>query len=199
MLGFDIDDVIADTSTEFLRLLREKHNVTDFQREDWTSFKIKDCEKSVDIDIIIAIFDELFQNPLENGIQPMVGAIEGLKELRKLTPITLVTARPSAKPIHDWIRSLDAELADQIEVHATNNHDGKVQPLLDRNIKFFVDDRIETCRMIRDAGITPILYAQSWNSAGEVQRVNNWKELVPVVTQMVTDAQVAPSKTAQTR
>ena len=46
---------------------------------------------------------------------------------------------------------------------ATGDPDSKLQYLQEQKIRFFVEDRLETCLHLSGHGITPILFAQPWN------------------------------------
>ena len=64
----------------------------------------------------------------------------------------------------------------------TGSHKNKVDVLRERNIGCFVDDRLETCDLIHEAGILPILYKQPWNRVAHPYReINSWKELEALI------------------
>ena len=54
--------------------------------------------------------------------------------------------------------------------------------LSERNISYFVEDRLETCFPLQGAGITPILFKQPWNRKNHpFIEVGNWRELESLI------------------
>jgi hypothetical protein len=67
-------------------------------------------------------------------------------------------------------------------VVATGTHESKAGVLLEHNISHFVDDRLETCYLLRDAGITPVLFKQPWNrELHPFIEIENWGELEALI------------------
>jgi hypothetical protein len=54
--------------------------------------------------------------------------------------------------------------------------------LTERNISCFVEDRLETCYPLREAGVTPILFRQPWNRKRHpFTEVGSWQELESMI------------------
>ena len=71
---------------------------------------------------------------------------------------------------------------DQFEVIPTGAYEAKTSVLLDRRISFFVEDRLETCFLLREAGITPVLFKQPWNrEPHDFIEVGSWGELESLI------------------
>ena len=69
-----------------------------------------------------------------------------------------------------------------MEIIATGSYDGKVAVLLERGIEYFVEDRLETCYPIQDAGITPVLFKQPWNRRQHpFIEVSGWDEIEDLI------------------
>ena len=65
-----------------------------------------------------------------------------------------------------------------MEVITTGSFDAKADVLNQKKMTFFVEDRLETCYMLQQAGITPILFKQPWNRKEHpFIEVGSWKEL----------------------
>ncbi len=177
-IAFDVDDVFADTMSLFLDIARNEHHLEELQREDITSYMVEDCI-DVDVKILADIFTKILDGSHAAELKPVKGAVEVLTRLgRNYSPIIFVTARNSLNSIVDWIHRvlpLDPAL---IEVIATGSFDGKVEVLLNKGISFFVEDRLETCFLLMEAGVTPILFKRPWNRREHpFVEVGSWDEL----------------------
>jgi uncharacterized HAD superfamily protein len=163
-LAFDIDGVVADIMTPFLALVRERYNRGHHLRYDHiTTFMLSEC-LDLPIHIINEIIRELIDRPHELPVEPFPHAVPVLTRLAQETPLLFVTARDRRQPIERWLhRHLAPVPPAAIRVLATGDPDAKVHCLQDRQIEYFVEDRLETCRQLADHGITPIVFAQPWN------------------------------------
>ncbi len=181
-LGFDFDGVIADTGEAFLRLACEEYNYCSFTLEDICSFQVEDCI-DMPINLIEKIFDDILQDSLATKLQPMPGMVEVLNDVAPIAPVTIITARNLAQPVYDWLDSFfPKETRDKIDLVAMGDHDDKVRYLQQMGIKYFVDDRLETCRQIANAKLTPYLFSHPWNHAPNAfQTVRDWKEIRTIV------------------
>jgi hypothetical protein len=69
-----------------------------------------------------------------------------------------------------------------IDVITTGSYENKTNVLLERKIACFVEDRIDTCDLVHQAGILPILYKQPWNRVPHPYReVGSWEELEALI------------------
>ncbi|MCK4987122.1 MAG: haloacid dehalogenase, partial [Desulfobacterales bacterium] len=85
-------------------------------------------------------------------------------------------------PLCDWIQRTLALDPAAVEVISTGSHDGKTNILLDRNISYFIDDRLETCFALQDAGVRPVLFKQPWNREPHpFVEVGSWDELQALI------------------
>ena len=114
---------------------------------------------------------------------PFDGAPEVLRRLgQHYGPVLFVTARPYPGPIAKWITDTIGLPPESMEIIATGSFEGKTDILLKRNISYFIEDRFETCVLLKDAGITPILFKQPWNRENQLfYEVSNWKELEAII------------------
>ena len=69
-----------------------------------------------------------------------------------------------------------------MEIVATGSFEAKTDILLERHISFFVEDRLETCFSLAEAGITPVLFKQPWNRANSrFVEVDTWHDLEKLI------------------
>ncbi len=178
LLGFDFDGVIADTAETFLRLACEEYGLCDIRKEDITNFEVQEC-LDVDPEIIDTIFRRVLEDSISTGLQPMPDAVDVLCELADMAVLTLITARPCPGPVHDWLESmLPATTLPKIRVVAMGAHDDKPRHILNQGLRYFIDDRAETCVQLREAGIQPIVFSQPWNqNRHHLPSVNSWQEI----------------------
>ncbi len=181
-LAFDIDGVVADTMSVFLHIAREDFGIRNIRYEDISDYDIEafgGLNKIQAMEIILRILSGKYSVPL----QPFEGAAEVIRRLNRLhRPTLFVTARPDADQIHDWMLSLLSLAPSDIEVIATGAFDEKAEVLLDRGITSFVEDRLETCYSLSEAGINPILFKQPWNRKPHpFIEVGTWRELEALI------------------
>lgn len=163
-LAFDIDGVVADIMTTFLDLARTRFDCGHHLRyEHLTTFQLEEC-LDLEPEIIQSLIRELIDRPHELTVAPLPHAVPVLTRLAQEIPLLFVTARDRAAPIKTWlIRTLAQVPPAAIRVVATGDPDTKLHYLLDHNVQYFVEDRLETCQQLARHGITPILFAQPWN------------------------------------
>ena len=178
LIGFDIDGVVADTGGAFIRIANEEYGINSISLDDITSFEVIDC-LDVDQGIIEEIFIRLLDDPLTAGLQPMEDAIPVLHRFADEAPLTFITARPHEKPIARWLKHyLQPATFEKIRLVAMGVHDNKTAYIKDLGLKYFVDDRMQTCKMLANEGITPLVYNQPWNKNGhDLPTVNDWQAI----------------------
>ncbi len=180
-LAFDIDGVIADTFHTFVNLARDQYGVP-VQYEDITEY---DFRSVIDIDDKISsqIIELILDDPLGMGIQPVPGSVPVLGRLMELGPLLLVTARPHKEGILKWLLS-HFQLRDRngLRLIATGTHTEKLPILLDHGIKYFVEDRLETCYLLHDVSVNPIVFRQPWNQKPHpFHTVKSWDEISAMI------------------
>ena len=161
-IAFDVDGVFADTFHLFVAKARSDYGYR-FEYEDITEY---DFLKVLDMDAAAseAIIQTLLDYPLESGLRPISGAVEVLTRLSLLAPLHFITARLQKEPILDWVEHQLPEVPrNRIQLEVTGVHTEKIPVLLGKGLKYFVEDRLETCPLLDLNGITPILFEQPWN------------------------------------
>ena len=179
-IAFDFDGVVADTFRLFVKLACTEYGI-DIKYESITDYDFMNVLK---IDKVLAdkLIDILTDKPHEIDLRPNTGASEILTRLSSFAPVILVTARPYGHPVEKWIEKHLPDLKDLISVEATGENTTKLPFLKKKNIKYFVDDRLDTCRQLADAGITPIVYDQPWNrSSHNFKVVTDWHDIAELI------------------
>jgi uncharacterized HAD superfamily protein len=180
-IAFDIDGVFADTFRLFVEKARKDYGYS-LQYEDITEYEF---EKVIEIDERVSqkILQTLVEHPLESGIRAIPGAVNVLTRLSRFGPILFVTARTEKNPILDWIHhQLAGVSADLIHLEATETHQNKPAVLTERGIRYFVDDRLETCYLLDRYAVTPIVFDQPWNRRPHpFTVVRNWDEISAMI------------------
>jgi uncharacterized HAD superfamily protein len=177
-VAFDIDGVVADTMSLFLDIAREDFNLNSIRYEDITSYTLSDC-LDIDPDVIDAIVTRILDGKYSATLNPIAGAPEVLNQVGEhYGPLTFITARPYLGTIRDWIDQTLRLNPRSIEVIATGSHEAKADILKEHNISYFVEDRLETCFVLQDVGVQPILFKQPWNRHKHpFVEVSSWDEL----------------------
>lgn len=179
-LAFDIDGVVADTMATFLRLARERYGLSHLSKEDLVSFDLQSCLKldpEIINDLICTTLDDA--NTLE--LKPLDGAAHVLSHLARRGPLRFVTARIWPESIVQWLQNLLPRVPQGfIEVSATGSPDAKLAILRQFGVRYFVEDRLETCELLANEGLHPIVFDQPWNRKGNgcpFPRVRSWHEI----------------------
>ncbi|MEZ4524658.1 MAG: hypothetical protein R2941_01890 [Desulfobacterales bacterium] len=61
---------------------------------------------------------------------------------------------------------------------ATGSFEAKTEVLREKGVSHFVEDRLETCFLLKEEGITPLVFRQPWNrEAHPFTEVGTWQEL----------------------
>jgi len=180
-IAFDIDGVFADTFRVFIKMARNEYGYS-FDYDDITEYdflKVLNIDKQESDNIIQTILDY----PIESGIGSINGAVKVLTKLSRISSIFFVTARPGKKEILNWIcHQLPGVDENSIRLVATGAHEDKLPVLLENDIKYFVEDRLETCYLLKGVFITPIVFEQPWNrKPHNFRTVRTWDEISDII------------------
>lgn len=177
-LGFDFDGVVADIAEAFIRLSSSDYGCRSISHEEITHFDVEQC-LDIDAEIVEAVFTRILLDSVATRLQPMPGAIEVLGELTGHGIVTIVTARPDPKPVYDWLAwVMPRDVSAKIRVVAMGAHDDKPRYVLEHGLRYFIDDRAETCHQLDKVGILPIVYSQPWNRGRHrFSTVSSWQEI----------------------
>jgi 5'(3')-deoxyribonucleotidase len=177
-VAFDIDGVIADTMSLFIDIARKEYRLDGVRYEDMTSYCLADC-LDMDPALIDAILNRIMAGEYASALQAISGSGGVLTRISGYrTPLLFVTARPHPGPIFNWLCDLVQQAPERVQVVATGTFDGKAKVLIESGIRFFVEDRLETCYLLKEEGIEPVLFRQPWNRESHpFIEVGNWQEL----------------------
>jgi 5'(3')-deoxyribonucleotidase len=180
-IAFDIDGVIANTMQLFIEIAREEHGVNWVHYKDITSYSLEECLE-LDPKIIKDIVQRLLEGNYTAQLDPIDGAADTLGRIGNRYPILMVTARPVMGPIGQWMKSLLTPFGVTAEIIPTGYFEAKIDVLLERRKTHFVEDRLETCFLLDQAGIVPILFKQPWNRRPHsFIEVATWSELAELI------------------
>ncbi len=181
-IGFDFDGVIADTAEAFIRLACTEYGYCSFTREDITNFELQSC-LDIPLELVEKIFTDILTDSLSTRLMPMPGAVECLEQFSLTSTVTIITARPLDNPVFDWLdRFFSKKAKENIRVVATGDHNDKVRHIHQHSLKYFIDDRAETCNQLVHENITPYVFTQPWNKdRHSLQTVANWQEIRALV------------------
>lgn len=178
VIGFDIDGVVADTATAFIRLAREEYGLDTLSSADITEFEVEEC-LDVDPAVVDRIFATLMEEPVAAGLQPMEHAVDVLRKFAGVAPLTFITARPLRRPIEEWLQNvLGPDICGRTRLVAMGGHDKKGDYIKGMGLEYFIDDRAQTCIALHKEGITPVVYSQPWNRGKHnLRTVDNWLDI----------------------
>lgn len=177
-IGFDLDGVIADTAAAFVRIACEEYGYCNFTVDDITTFQVEECI-GMPATLVERIFGDILEDSLATGLTPMPGAVEVLGEMAARGPITVITARHLERPVIDWFdRFFPGTTTRAIRLTAMGDHDDKLRHIRHHGLRYFIDDRAETCNMLAAANIRPYVYAHPWNrNRHRLPTVENWRQI----------------------
>jgi 5'(3')-deoxyribonucleotidase len=177
-LAFDIDGVVADTMALFLEIARDVYQIDGIRYENISCYDLASCT-GLDQGLIDAVVERILDGNYTAPLNSIEGAPDVLTRIgNHCSPLLFVTARPYLGPIRDWMSALLPDSYRTIEVVATGSFANKAEVLLEKNIATFVEDRLDTCYRLQDAGIRPILFKQPWNREPHpFVEVGSWKDL----------------------
>ena len=181
-IAFDIDGVFADTIGTFIEIAHSEYGLSHVRREMITTFDLSKCldlEKDLILEIICKALND--ENTLKT--RPFPNAPEILTDLSRRSPLVFVTARVWGDSIKRWIYNQLPEVPpEKIRVYATGQPEKKIDVLRAEGVKYFVEDRLETCEMLHEEGIVPVVFDQPWNRQPHpFIKVSSWLELKELI------------------
>jgi len=180
-LAFDVDGVVADTFRKFVETAEIEYGVR-IRYESITQYEFWNV-LDIDWDICEAIIKRILNAPSEMGLRPMEGAVDVLTRLSRRAPLLFVTARTEREGIHRWVlEQLPGVDPGAVRLEAVGTHEGKRAVLEERGARYFIEDRLDTCYLLREAAITPIVFEQPWNQGPHpFHTVSSWAEISSMI------------------
>ncbi|MCP4748211.1 MAG: haloacid dehalogenase [Desulfobacteraceae bacterium] len=180
-IAFDIDGVIADTMQLFLEIAGKVHGINHIRYTDITDYNLYEC-LDIDPDIIDDILNRIMHGQYSCRLHAIDGAGDVLRRLGEHCPIRLITARSKPGPIPYWIDDMLPREHFEVMLETTGDHKAKADVLDDLNVRYFVEDRLDTCFLLRDRRVTPIVFAQPWNRQPHpFTEVTDWPQLEKLI------------------
>ena len=174
ILGFDIDDTIADGVSYFVDKLNDYFNmnikVEDVNGSLCDTFNIPQSE----IDKFFSAFgDEIFKN-----LNILPNSVDYINELYdKGHKIIIITARP-LEVKNTTVKWLELK---GVKYHELIFDEEKSVIAKEKGIKIFVDDTKKIVESMKDVGITPIFMDipknKNISTSDGVYRAKDWKEI----------------------
>jgi hypothetical protein len=166
----------------FLAIADEEFGINHIGYNDITDYEILGSgliDHQIMLEIVVRIVEGRYSRPLS----PIEHAPDVLRKLNQICrPTLFVTARPEADHIAQWMCDVMETDHNGIEVIATGSFEDKCGVLKDRGISCFVEDRLETCFLLADAGIEPVVFVQPWNRKPHpFAEVGSWQELEAMI------------------
>jgi 5'(3')-deoxyribonucleotidase len=177
-VAFDIDGVFGNVMELFIRLARQQYSINSIRYEDITEYYLYDC-LPIEPELINRIIDEISDYPHALEMSPFEDSVEVLTHYAEKYPLVFITARKKAEPIRDWVTQTLSQVDPRnIEVITSGEHHLKLGILKDLDIPYYVDDHLDTCHLLSEHKITPVVFDQPWNEGRhEYHRVANWQEI----------------------
>lgn len=177
-IGFDFDGVIADTGENFVRLVCEEYGFCSFTLEQITSFEVEDSLE-IPPPVIHKIFNDIMEDSLATGLQPMPGASQVLTEMAAVSTVNVITARSLLTPMKEWFNEhFPQAVVDKLNLIATGSPETKSRFIHQLELGYFVDDRAETCEQLVLDNIIPLVFDQPWNrDQHKLHTVADWVQL----------------------
>lgn len=176
-IGFDIDDVITDTSGSM------KEYIIKYDKNGELMANIEDIMRGdASTPFIEKFFMEHFLEIVRNA-KVKENAAEIIKKLFDTgNEIYLITARGEKRKIFHDTEAFTLEYLKENNICYNNiifNAIDKAQLCIDNQIDLLVDDSIKHCEAVRDVNLNSILFTSVVNKSlpTTVTRVNNWLEL----------------------
>jgi uncharacterized HAD superfamily protein len=187
-IGFDIDGVLANTMQLFVDILDDVYGIGHVTLDQITKYELEAC-LDIDPQIISAANQSIIDGDYPGRLAPMHGAVAVLKRLSTYGPVRLVTARPYPGPIQAWVEELLPAERYPVQITATGSFESKAEILKAEKITCFVEDRLETCFLLQNHDITPVLFAQPWNRRPHpFDEVDTWDQLARMIDWRRQDA-----------
>lgn len=191
-IGIDFDDVVID-STPAMHEYHNRVRQTSIEREkivDYRLEKMWNCS----VDEALEFAYNFQQEPEHLSILPIVGAIEGIKELCKKHTLYLITGRPKhiAGPVHNWIKKHIPEVFKEIiftSHYSTKGGITKADVCRKKGIKIFIDDYPGFVSEMSNSDIKVLILDTPWNKNEKnlpknFIRVHSWGEILREVEKL---------------
>lgn len=186
VVAIDIDDTLL----EHFRVLMDWYNsrygthltLTDYHSDDVSAWGVRRGEDA------IRRVHQFFDSPEHIAAEPFPDAQRALAEIARNHDLVIVTARDTIQEefTHTWLERHFSGLYREVHFTATYSLEGKSRSKLDVcqkiGVDYIIDDKLDTCMEMHQAGITAILFGNyPWNQTNllpeGMMRCGNWDEV----------------------
>jgi hypothetical protein len=180
-VAFDIDGVVADTMNLFIEIAREDYNIS-IQYEQINNYDLTQC-LDIEFEIVWDIFKQIMKGHHSQPLKPIYKAPEILQKLgQKTKRLLFVTARSDANALVPWFLETLQLPESKFKIEATGDFQQKIAVLMAHDVTYLIDDRMETCRLLNEHGLKPIVFHQPWNREPHpFIEVRNWDEIYELI------------------
>ena len=176
-LAFDIDGVIADTMELFIGIVRKYHGIRHIRKEEIVEYQLDRC-LDLDQEVISDAIGRILSGDYDLPLRPIAGARRTLRRINHCHDLLMVTARPHPGPMQRWLDQLLDGCPYGCKIVSLGSHEAKAAVLKEAGITHFVEDRLDTCFILEQEGIVPILFRQPWNRQPHpFLEVSGWDQL----------------------
>ncbi len=185
LIGVDMDGVLANFVESFL-LYHNRVYGTSLRYSDIVHY---DLNKVVGIqeEEFISRLTNFYRSPYFKTIEPVEGSFEGVRCLREVSDLAIITSRPSElyELTHAWVQHYFSGNFKGIHFADSfygNGGKSKVEMCKDLGVLMLLEDHLDYAKSCAQQGIPVILFNQPWNQCEELpsslQRVYSWKDIV---------------------
>lgn len=161
-IAFDIDGVLVNTMAVILYLVKEKTG-RDYSLHQFTEYDVSEC-LDIDKETAYEIYMDIMSDEYNDRLTLIDGAKTVLQKLAAATgAILLVTARHQLGGFKEWLCAALEIPEDKVHIIGTGSFEAKLDVLRDYGKTVMVEDRLETCFILAEGGLTPLVFVQPWN------------------------------------
>ncbi|MBI5229280.1 hypothetical protein HY991_04155 [Candidatus Micrarchaeota archaeon] len=186
LIGMDLDEVLAD----FLSSVIKFHNTTygtSLKREDFFSYNFWEVWSGTREEAIKKVY-EFHKTHYFHEIQPVEGAVEGVRELKEEHELVVITSRQYGieKETRVWVQKTFPDAFSGVYFTNDFSKDGlrsksKKDFCKELGIDLLVEDHLNYAKECVADGVRVLLLDCPWNKRErpqKVSRVYSWKEIV---------------------
>ena len=185
IIAIDVDEVLADLLSQFIKYHNNLYG-TDLHRDEFTSYswwEIIGDGYTIDKEKIL----DFFKSPDVDLIRPVAGAQDGVRELKKMHDLVVVTSRHFSLSVltEHWLKKYFPDcFSKYYYTKSTVNHNTitKFDACREAGAQLLIDDQFSFADEVADHNIKVLLFDQPWNRAYPqhkfITRVASWPDIV---------------------
>lgn len=175
-MAFDVDGVLVNTMELILSLAEEKLGRT-YTYDQLTEYDIAQCLDIAEEDAR-QIYMDIISDDYNDRLELIPGAREVMQKLAAVTDtILLITARHRLGNFKEWLCNALEVPEDKVKMIGTGSFEAKLEVLREHDKTVMVEDRLETCHILDEGGVTPLLFVQPWNRKPNTYMDVDWHEI----------------------